>query len=188
MIPGAEVRMAISGDFGSSFMPSFLIQDTVVPPLTNWVGEYIGVSVIDTMALTVFTDFEQSGGNSDIYMDRSYFVMTAESAKKAMDLDLDVIPDLLILDKMMPGMDGFELAEKLKSEESTSSIRVILLTSCDSPDDFVEGLDAGADDYVTKPLDPKVLMARVRSQLRTKALIDRLVYENKMLKDKIPES
>ena len=125
---------------------------------------------------------------SHILEKAGYFVMTAESALDAMDKDLEVVPDLLILDKMMPGMDGFELAEKLKSEQATSFIRVLMLTSCDSTRDFVDGLDAGADDYVAKPVDPDLLLARVRSQLRTKALIDRLVYENNSLKSRIPES
>jgi DNA-binding response OmpR family regulator len=125
---------------------------------------------------------------SHILEKAGYFVMSAESALDAMNKELEVVPDLLILDKMMPGMDGFELVEKLKSEQATSFIRVIMLTSCDSTRDFVEGLDAGADDYVAKPVDPDLLLSRVRSQLRTKALIDRLVYENKSLRNKIEEN
>ncbi len=116
------------------------------------------------------------------------YVMTAESADVALEKELEVVPDLLILDKMMPGMDGFDFLEKLKSGTAASSIRVIMLTSCDRNEDIIEGLDTGADDYVTKPFIPDVLMARIRAQLRTKALLDRLHRENDSLKDKIPES
>lgn len=66
--PGAELRMAVSMNGAVSFMPSFAIQDTVITPMTNWVGEYNGMAVLDSFVYTVFTDFEQSG-NSDIYMD-----------------------------------------------------------------------------------------------------------------------
>jgi len=116
-----------------------------------------------------------------------YFVMTAESADIALEKELKVVPDLLILDKMMPGMDGFDFLEKLKSGTEASSIRVIMLTSCDRNEDIIEGLDSGADDYVTKPFIPDVLMARVRAQLRTKALLDRMLQENDSLRDKIPK-
>ena len=117
-----------------------------------------------------------------------YYVMIAESADEALEMDLEVVPDLLILDKMMPGMDGFDFLEKLKSVTAASSIRVIMLTSCDRNEDIIEGLDTGADDYVTKPFIPDVLLARIRAQLRTKAFLDRLFRENESLKDKIPES
>jgi DNA-binding response OmpR family regulator len=117
-----------------------------------------------------------------------YYVMTAESADEALEKDLEVVPDLLILDKMMPGMDGFDFLEKLKSGIAVSSIRVIMLTSCDRNEDVVEGLDTGADDYMTKPFIPDVLLARVRAQLRTKALLDRLLRENDSLKNKINQS
>jgi hypothetical protein len=70
MVPGAELRLAASLDGGNSFQPSFALQDTVVTPWTQWVGEYNGMAVLDTMVYTVFTDFEQSG-NSDIYLDVS---------------------------------------------------------------------------------------------------------------------
>lgn len=115
-----------------------------------------------------------------------YYVMTAESADEALEKELEVIPDLLILDKMMPGMDGFDFLEKLKSATSASSIRVIMLTSCDRDEDIVEGLDTGADDYITKPFIPDVFLARIRAQLRTKAFLDRLIRENNSLKSKIP--
>ena len=69
-VRGAQARMAVSSDYASSFGSSFAIQDTIIPPLTRWVGEYIGIAVLDSFVYTVFTDLEQSG-NSDIYIDRT---------------------------------------------------------------------------------------------------------------------
>ncbi len=69
-VPGAEVRMAVSTNGGVSFGPSFAVQDTVVAPLTSWVGEYNGMAVLDSFVYTVFTDNE-TNGNSDIYIDRA---------------------------------------------------------------------------------------------------------------------
>lgn len=117
-----------------------------------------------------------------------YFVMVADSAKQALEMDLEAEPDILLLDKVMAGMGGLELLDKLKSDYATSFIRVIMLTSCGEVKDVVEGLDTGADDYVIKPFDPKILLARVRSQLRTKTLFDQLLRENESLKVRIAGS
>ena len=117
-----------------------------------------------------------------------YYVMTAESADEALEKDLEVVPDLLLLDKMMPGMDGFDFLEKLKGGDALHFIRVIMLTSCDRNEDIIEGLDTGADDYITKPFMPDVLLARIRAQLRTKAQIDKLLRENTTLKNDDLES
>lgn len=117
-----------------------------------------------------------------------YYVMTANDAREALEMDLDAPPDLLLTDRMMPGMDGFKLVEELKSEYATAFIRVILLTSCNSAKDIETGLNAGADDYITKPFDHAILLARVRSQLRTKALLDKILRENEILKDRIAAS
>lgn len=116
-----------------------------------------------------------------------YYVMTAESANEALEKELEVIPDCVLLDKMMPGMDGFEFLERLKSATAASSIRVIILSSCDRSDDIVEGLDTGADDYIVKPFVPSVLLARIRAQMRTKALLDHHHRENESLKKKLTD-
>jgi CheY-like chemotaxis protein len=71
-------------------------------------------------------------------------------------------PTLMILDWSMPGMDGIEVCRKVRKRTAVRSAYIILLTSRDSKDDLVEGLEAGADDYVTKPFDPQELRARVR--------------------------
>jgi two-component system alkaline phosphatase synthesis response regulator PhoP len=75
-------------------------------------------------------------------------------------------PDVILLDIMMPGMDGFEVCRRLKSDPQLSSIPVIMLTAKGEVDDKVEGLEMGADDYVTKPFNLKELKARIKSVIR----------------------
>ncbi len=107
-----------------------------------------------------------------------YFVLTANDGREALENEYSATPNLLILDKNMRDMGGLELVEILKSEPATENIRVIMLSSDDTVEQIVEGLDAGADDYIVKPFNKKDLLARVRSQLRTKTIIDHLVLEN----------
>ena len=70
--------------------------------------------------------------------------------------------DLLVLDVMMPGMDGFEVCRQLRKNPETTHLPVILVTALDQPSDRVRGLEAGADDFLTKPIDEIALVARVR--------------------------
>ena len=75
-------------------------------------------------------------------------------------------PDLVLLDIMLPGLDGFTVARRIRETPELAATRIIMLTARTQPDDIVRGLEAGADDYVTKPFDRKVLLARVRAVLR----------------------
>ncbi|MCB9367214.1 MAG: response regulator transcription factor [Calditrichaeota bacterium] len=77
-------------------------------------------------------------------------------------------PDLILLDLMLPGMDGLQVCRKLKSDSSTANIPIVMLTAKDEESDIVTGLELGADDYVTKPFSPKVVVARARAILRRK--------------------
>ncbi|MEW6002106.1 MAG: response regulator [Nitrospirota bacterium] len=88
-------------------------------------------------------------------------------------------PDLIVLDVMMPKLDGFEVCQRLKSDENTKYIPVLMLTAKVEVEDKVKGLDIGADDYIAKPFDYKELSARVRSLLAIKAARERLVEEEK---------
>src|SRR6201999_559941 len=82
--------------------------------------------------------------------------------------------DIVLLDVMMPGMDGFEVCRRLKSNPATHYIPVLMVTALDSPADRVRGLEAGADDFLTKPVSDVVLLARVRSLTRLKMMTDEL--------------
>ena len=82
--------------------------------------------------------------------------------------------DVILLDVMMPGMDGFEVCRRLKADPATAHIPVVLVTALDHPADRVRGLEAGADDFLTKPVDELALIARVRSLARFKQVVDEL--------------
>jgi DNA-binding response OmpR family regulator len=95
-----------------------------------------------------------------------YGVLTAIDGNDALDIATRELPDLIILDLMMPGMEGTEVARRLKSDSRTSQIPVVMLTAKGEETDVVVGLTIGADDYVTKPFSMKILLARISTVLR----------------------
>ena len=103
-----------------------------------------------------------------------YEVLTAGDGATALQVASDERPDIILLDVMMPGMDGFETCKRLKADPVTRHIPVVLVTALDGREDKIKGLDAGADDFVTKPIDDVILFARVRSLLRLKSVMDEL--------------
>ncbi len=104
-----------------------------------------------------------------------YFdVSTAFNGREALDAATTEKPDIILLDVMMPEMDGFEVCRRLKSMPETQHVPVIMVTALDQPADRVTGLEAGADDFLTKPVDDIALMARVRSLVRLKLMTDEL--------------
>lgn len=92
--------------------------------------------------------------------------MSAETAHQAHVAIVDSRPDLVLLDWMLPGGSGIELARRLKRDELTSTLPIIMLTAKTSEDNKVQGLDVGVDDYVTKPFSPRELVARIKAVLR----------------------
>ncbi len=103
-----------------------------------------------------------------------YDVLTCQDGASALRLAASEQPDIILLDVMMPGMDGFETCRRLKADPKTNHIPVVLVTALDGREDRIKGLEAGADDFVTKPLDDIVLFARVRSLTRLKLVMDEL--------------
>ena len=104
-----------------------------------------------------------------------YFeVVTATSGEEAIQVAREHQPDIVLLDVMMPGMDGFETCEALKEEPSTCHIPVVMVTALDQQADRLAGLNAGADDFLTKPVQDVALFARVRSLSRLKQMTDEL--------------
>jgi two-component system phosphate regulon response regulator PhoB len=93
-------------------------------------------------------------------------VSCALSGEKALSLAQSSFPDLIVLDLMLPGMDGLQVARQLKSDPNTNHIPIVMLTAKGEEADIVTGLELGADDYVTKPFSPRVLIARVKAVLR----------------------
>ncbi|WP_026370280.1 ATP-binding protein [Kallotenue papyrolyticum] len=111
-----------------------------------------------------------------------YTVMTAERGAQALELAETRQPDLVLLDVMMPEMDGFEVVQRLRANAATQSIPVVLLTA-NAPDERlkIQGLNLGADEYLTQPINNNELLARVRALLRTKQAQDALVRRNTQL-------
>src|SRR6187551_2510381 len=104
-----------------------------------------------------------------------YFdVATAYSGAEALAMCERAESDIVLLDVMMPDMDGFEVCRRLKSNPATHHIPVVMVTALDQPSDRVRGLEAGADDFLTKPVSDVALIARVRSLARLKLVTDEL--------------
>lgn len=108
-----------------------------------------------------------------------YDVITAKDGFEAIEQTKAKKPDLILLDVMMPGIDGFETCRRLKQDPDVSHIPVVMVTALSEPSDRVAGLEAGADDFITKPINDTALFARVRSLVRIKVLIDELRLRDK---------
>ncbi|MCI5061189.1 MAG: PleD family two-component system response regulator [Alphaproteobacteria bacterium] len=101
-----------------------------------------------------------------------YDVLTATSGAEALEKVAADSPDIILLDVMMPGMDGFEVCQKIKQDPEHAHIPVVMVTALTDSTDRVRGLEAGADDFLSKPLNDTALMARVRSLVRLKMTVD----------------
>jgi two-component system, OmpR family, alkaline phosphatase synthesis response regulator PhoP len=97
-----------------------------------------------------------------------YDVVVAASGEKAIDIARKELPHLIVLDLMLPGIDGLEVTRILKNNPETRGIPIVMLTAKGEEPDIVAGLELGADDYVAKPFSPRILLARVRAVLRRK--------------------
>ena len=95
-----------------------------------------------------------------------YMVLTALTGEKAIQVAKQSQPDLMILDLMLPGIDGLEVTRYLRNNEATHDLPIVMLTAKGEESDVVTGLELGANDYISKPFSPKVLVARIRSILR----------------------
>lgn len=103
----------------------------------------------------------------EVALTRANFdAVKSADAEEAMKLIGETLPDLVLLDWMLPGSSGIEFARRLKKEELTSHIPIIMLTAKGAESDKINGLDAGADDYITKPFSPRELIARIKAVLR----------------------
>ena len=106
-------------------------------------------------------------------LSNEYFdVVTAFNGASALEKIREQAPDLVLLDVMMPGMDGFEVCQRIKSDPATMHIPVVMVTALSDVSDRIRGLEAGADDFLTKPINDIALFARVRSLVRLKMMVD----------------
>ena len=125
---------------------------------------------------------------------QGYEIVTATDGEEALRAARALTPDLILLDVMMPGKDGIQVCRELKANPDLPFMPIILVTAKADPTDIVAGLDAGGDEYITKPVDHAALVARVRSILRIKALHDQVQEQaaqleswNRTLKERVEE-
>jgi putative two-component system response regulator len=114
-----------------------------------------------------------------------YDVVTAVNGKVALEKLRDISPDVILLDVMMPEMDGFEVVRKLKEDDNTKIIPIVMVTALNEVEDRVKALDAGADDFLNKPVDKIELRARVQSLVKVKAYNDHLLNYQKKLETEV---
>jgi two-component system cell cycle response regulator len=114
---------------------------------------------------------------------RGYAVITASTGEEALEKVEAEPPHLILLDVMMPGMDGHQVARRIKDDETLPFIPIILVTALNEAEDVVQGLESGADDYISKPYNFRELEARVRAMLRIKFLQDELDQKNQELEE-----
>ena len=114
---------------------------------------------------------------------KGHEVLTADSGELGLELALQDHPDLILLDVILPGMDGYQICQKLKAMDQSQDIPVIMLTSKAEPADKIQGLVLGAVDYVTKPFDAGELIARVNTHLKIKELYEALQERNRQLQE-----
>jgi len=121
----------------------------------------------------------------DLLTVKGYTVVTASSGKEALEKIDREQPDLVLLDVMMPGMTGYEVCRRLRDNAATAMLPVVMVTALDPGPERVKGIEAGADDFLTKPINQPELLARVRSLLRVKALHDELGELNRTLEARV---
>jgi signal transduction histidine kinase len=119
----------------------------------------------------------------DLLEARGYTVLSASDGDKGLDLARERIPDVVLLDVMMPRLNGFDVCRKLKGEQKTAMIPVLLVTSLDARQDRLAGIGAGANDFIIKPIDSGDLLLRVRNAVATKRLHDRVSNQLQRLQE-----
>jgi adenylate cyclase len=124
---------------------------------------------------------------ADVLTARGYVVTTAASGKEALDKVATDNPDLVLLDVVMPEMSGYEVCKAIRNDPATALLPVVMVTALDPAQERVKGIEAGADDFLTKPINQPELMARVRSLLRVKQLWGELAELNRTLESRVAE-
>jgi len=119
----------------------------------------------------------------DLLAVKGYSVTTAANGEEALNKLAAEIPDIVLLDVMMPGLSGYDVCRRIRSEPATALLPVVMITSLDPQQERVHGIEAGADDFLSKPINQPELFARVRSLLRVKALQDEVRRQAEELKE-----
>jgi len=134
---------------------------------------------------------DDNSSNVDILRARlsthGYEILTAADGEEALAAVREHLPDLILLDVMMPKLDGIEVCRRIRADAALPFIPIVLVTAKSDPKDVVAALEAGGDEYLTKPVDQAALLARVKSMLRIKALQDTVQEWNRTLEQRVAE-
>ena len=123
----------------------------------------------------------------DLLTMKGYAVVTASSGPEGLEQIDKERPDLVLLDVMMPGMNGYDVCRKIRESPTTAILPVVMVTALDPGPERIKGLEAGADDFLTKPINQPELLARVRSLLRIKELWDQVTELNRTLEQRVSD-
>jgi len=113
--------------------------------------------------------------------DDSYAIYSARDGIEALEFIKTIIPDLIMLDVVMPGMDGFQVCKTIKDDPKTRLVPVVMITALDSQQDRLRGLDAGVDDFISKPFNVYELLARVKNLLKLRSYINELEHAEQVI-------
>ncbi len=141
--------------------------------------------MVDNSKKSVVLIVDDSRINIDVLngiLHEHYEVKFAPDGAKALEIATkEPHPDIILLDVMMPGMNGYEVCVKLKQNSKTSQIPVIFVTSLDEKEEELTGFEVGGEDYITKPVTPEIVLARVKTHIELKEVKDKLVEYSQRL-------
>lgn len=173
-------QVEISDHFESVEVNGYI--PSVKSHVQNNTGIFPRISLKDKPIVLVVEDHDEVRQFIIDCLKDSFTMLEAANALRGIQIASDTIPDLIISDVMMPGMDGFEFCNKIKSSEKTSHIPIIMLTARAAEDDKITGFDAGADDYLAKPFNTKELLARAKNLIENRRLLREKFSDNTIIK------
>jgi len=178
---------SVSVSSGAQFENSWLDLEPDLLPLTGESEEELK-DQDDRVTVLVVDDHDDIRSFIRSFLDDQYKVVEARDGLDGLQMAREFLPDLIIADVMMPRMDGLEFNRELKRDSDLASVPVILLTARATPADQVAGLATEADQYLTKPFDPEVLLARVQSLLRIRHRLRDLLVKKEMRSSDLPSA
>ena len=124
--------------------------------------------MVEAQATILIVDDEEVGREAleGVLFSQGYSLVFAQNGQEALDMAREMMPDMILLDVMMPNMDGFEVCQKMRSDPILAEIPILLVTALDDRVSRIKGIEAGADDFISKPFDRIELRARVRTVTR----------------------
>jgi CheY-like chemotaxis protein len=175
----AEGLIALVDAMTEALGPEAVVEDMypeAIPKASLAGSDFVNFFVGKTRPSILIVDDEPI--NIDLLADTfevEYEVLAANDGKTALETAVREIPDLILLDVMMPGIDGYEVCRRLKGNRQTQNIPVIFITALGGGEEEIRGLELGARAYLTKPVDPAAVKARVNNQVKLKYAQDKLV-------------